>query len=163
MAKKKFSINNFEEIVCSLALFITIFSIVINIILGAVTGQRYGQLEEISIVGFVWITFMGVSAVYKYNSHICIDFLVNALPKRVQDIIDLFIYVLLILFNVYLVSIAWELALSATEKTTPLLGISYFFIDLSVVIGFSCMTIRTIIDLVRKIKGFGHRTKEDHV
>lgn len=162
MTKKRFSINNFEEIVCSLALFITIISIVINIVLGAVTGRRYGQLEEISIVGFVWVTFMGVSAVYKYNSHICIDFLVNAFPKRVQDFIDLLIYVLLILFDAYLVSVAWELALSATEKTTPLLGISYFFIDLSVVIGFSCMAIRTIIDLVRKIRGFRSRAKEDH-
>lgn len=162
MTKKKFSINNFEETVCALALFVTIVSITINIIIGAVTGRRYGQLEEISLVGFVWITFMGVGAVYKYNSHICIDFFVNALPKRLQDIVDIFVYVLLAVFNIYLISVAGELAISATEKTTPLLGISYFFIDLSVVVGFSCMTIRTVVNLVRKIKKFWNHEKEDH-
>lgn len=152
MKQRKIRIGNFEEIICSVALFVTITTIVINIICGEVTGRRFGQLEELSISAFVWVTFMGVSVAYKHRAHICIDFAVSAMPKAIQKVVDIFVYVVLILFNIYLVKVAWDLAVSATGKTTSLLGLSYFYIDLSVVLGFSCMTIRTVIDLADSLK-----------
>lgn len=160
MKQRKLTIDNFEEMICSIALCITIAAIVINIITGAVTGKRFGQLEELSISAFVWVTFMGVSVAYKRRAHICIDFVVNALPGKIQQAIEFLVYFILIAFNIYLVKTAWELAVSATGKTTSLLGLSYFFIDLSVVAGFTCMTIRTVIDLVRSVKSLKKKEEE---
>lgn len=161
MKHRKISIDNFEEIICSFALFITIAAIVINIVCGKVTGKRFGQLEELSISAFVWVTFMGVSVAYKHRAHICIDFAVNAMPKGVQQAVNFFVCIVLIVFNIYLVKVAWDLAISATGKTTSLLGLSYFYIDLSVVIGFSCMTVRTVIELVNSVKRLKKNGKED--
>lgn len=160
MKHRKITIDSFEEVVCSIAMLVTIIAIVINIICGTVTGKRFGQLEEISISAFVWVTFMGVSVAYKHRAHICIDFAVNSMPEAARRTVDLFVYLVLIIFNIYLVRVAWALAVSARGKTTSLLGLSYFYIDLSVVMGFSCMTIRTVIDLVSSLKRLKKKDEE---
>ena len=143
-------LNHSEELLCSIAMSIVILAVMANILLGITTGRRYGQLEELAITAFVWVTFLGASVAYKRGAHICIDFLVKKFPERMQMLTDLLIKLFLIAFNSYLVYMAWVLSINA-RITSPMLNIPYFYIYLSVVLGFGCMTIRIIIDLVRDI------------
>ncbi len=142
MSKLKFFFSNFEEILCSLALSITILAVLINTILGWTVGRRFGEFEEIALVGFVWITFLGISVVYKDVIHIRIDFILDALPKKITVIIDFVINIGIILFCFFVTKNASMLMFGAINKTTSLLRMSYFFIDLPVVLGFGLMSIR---------------------
>ncbi len=144
--------NKFEEIVTSMALSITILAVLINTLSGWIIGKRYGQLEEIAITGFVWVTFLGISVVYKNGAHIRIDFIVEAFPKKIKNIVQIIVDITVILFSIFVAYNASVLMMGAIEKTTSLLHISYFFIDLPVVLGFSFMTIRTIIQMTKDFK-----------
>lgn len=150
--KIKFLLANIEEIVCGIALIITILTTLINIITGWIFGTRYGELQEFAILGFVWVTFAGIGIAYKHNAHICIDFFVTALPPKIRKTVILIVDLFLILFNLTFIYYAWQLALNAYVKTTSLTGIPYFYVDISVIIGFSFMTIYSIIGFIRAVK-----------
>lgn len=144
--------NNLEEIICSIALCITIIAVMVNTFLGWTIGKRFGQLEELAITGFVWVTFLGISVVYKRSSHIRIDFIVSTLPEKTRKVLNISMDIIVMIFNTYIIYYAYILAMGAIQKTTPLLNISYFYIDLSVILGFVFMTIHSIRNLVSDIR-----------
>ena len=46
-------------------------------------------LEEIQALLFMWITFIGGSAAFRYASHVSIEILVDSLPKKIGGLIEL--------------------------------------------------------------------------
>jgi len=149
---------NIEEIICCSALVITIMSVLINTISGWVTGKRYGELIEIALIGFVWVIFMGLGIVNKYSNHIRIDFIIDALPKGIRKIIIPIVEVLCIVFCLYIAYYASILTMGAVNKTTSLLRISYFYIDLAVVLGFISLAFHNILDLIKSLRLAGKET-----
>lgn len=145
-------LNNLEEIICSIALCITIIAVMINTFLGWTIGKRFGQLEELAITGFVWVTFLGISVVYKRSSHIRIDFIVSTLPEKIKKVLNVSTNIIVMLFNAYIIYYAYVLTMGAIQKTTSLLNISYLYIDISVILGFLFMTIHSIRNLVSDIR-----------
>ncbi|WP_105615200.1 TRAP transporter small permease [Vallitalea okinawensis] len=150
--KAKLILNNLEEIICSIALSVTIIAVMINTFLGWTIGKRFGQLEELAITGFVWVTFLGISVVYKRSKHIRIDFIVSTLPEKIKRVLNIVTDIVVLLFNMYIIYYAYILAMGAIQKTTSLLNISYFYIDLSVILGFLFMTIHLIRNIVNDIR-----------
>ena len=47
-------------------------------------------LEEIQALLFMWITFIGGSAAFRYASHVSIEILVDSLPKKIGGLIERF-------------------------------------------------------------------------
>lgn len=152
--KKKllFVIKNFEEILCCSALLVTVCAVLFNIVSGILFRRRFGQCEEIAIAAFVWITFIGISVAYKHKAHICIDFVMEALPRRAREILEPIILLVMIAFNVVVVYYAAGMTLHAANKTMPLSGLPYFYINGSVVIGFFFMTVYAIRDFANIIR-----------
>lgn len=67
-------------------------------------GRRYIfnspviYVQELTILGGVWLTFIGIGLFFKDHSDITIDFLVQHLPKRLQLVNELFVDLVLLFF-----------------------------------------------------------------
>ena len=94
-------------------------------------------LEEIQALLFMWITFIGGSAAFRYASHVSIEILVDSLPKKIGGLIERFDVLLQLLILGYLCyqEFAYYFQLISTGKVTNLLRIPYSVAYLALPIG----------------------------
>ena len=94
-------------------------------------------LEEIQALLFMWITFIGGSAAFRYASHVSIEILVDSLPKKIGGLIERFDVLLQPLILGYLCyqEFTYYFQLISTGKVTNLLRIPYSVAYLALPIG----------------------------
>ena len=94
-------------------------------------------LEEIQALLFMWITFIGGSAAFRYASHVSIEILVDSLPKKIGGLIERFDVRLQLLILGYLCyqEFTYYFQLISTGKVTNLLRIPYSVAYLALPIG----------------------------
>ena len=94
-------------------------------------------LEEIQALLFMWITFIGGSAAFRYASHVSIEILVDSLPKKIGGLIERFYVLLQLLILGYLCyqEFTYYFQLISTGKVTNLLRIPYSVAYLALPIG----------------------------
>ena len=94
-------------------------------------------LEEIQALLFMWITFIGGSAAFRYASHVSIEILVDSLPKKIGGLIERFDVLLQLLILGYLCyqEFTYYFQLISTGKVTNLLRIPFSVAYLALPIG----------------------------
>ena len=94
-------------------------------------------LEEIQALLFMWITFIGGSAAFRYASHVSIEILVDSLPKKIGGLIERFdvLLQLLLLGCLCYQEFTYYFQLISTGKVTNLLRIPYSVAYLALPIG----------------------------
>ena len=94
-------------------------------------------LEEIQALLFMWITFIGGSAAFRYASHVSIEILVDSIPKKIGGLIERFDVLLQLLILGYLCyqEFTYYFQLISTGKVTNLLRIPYSVAYLALPIG----------------------------
>ena len=100
-------------------------------------------LEEIQALLFMWITFIGGSAAFRYGSHVSIEILVDSLPKKIGGLIERFDVLLQLLILGYLCyqEFTYYFQLISTGKVTNLLRIPYSVAYLALPIGGVLMVV----------------------
>ena len=100
-------------------------------------------LEEIQALLFMWITFIGGSAAFRYASHVSIEILVDSLPKKIGGLIERFDVLLQLLILGYLCyqEFTYYFQLISTGKVTNLLRIPYSVAYLALPIGGELMLV----------------------
>ncbi|WP_338786211.1 TRAP transporter small permease [Metabacillus sp. FJAT-53654] len=151
MIKKIF--DPIDDIIATLALAVIISLTVINVFLRFVLNSPVAWAEEISIGLFIWLVFVGMSSAMKRDNHIGVDYFVNKMPRplKISAIIirALAIYSALIYVLIYLGS---SLTAQAHSKVTPILAISYQYIDIAVPIGGVLTAIHFTRLLIQSLK-----------
>lgn len=129
-------LNIIDDIVSTIALVGVVGLTGINVILRYAFNHPVPWIEEIVLALFIWLVFIGISSTMKRDGHVGVDFFVNKMPRNVRIISEVVraaaIYYVLIYVFVYLGS---SLTLQATNKLTPILGLSYQIIDIAIPIG----------------------------
>ena len=94
-------------------------------------------MEEVQALLFMWITFIGGSAAFRYASHVSIEILVDSLPKKIGGLIERFDVLLQLLILGYLCyqEFTYYFQLISTGKVTNLLRIPYSVAYLALPIG----------------------------
>lgn len=64
--------------------------------------------EELSIILFVWTSFLGIAYGFKARLHIGVSFLVDLFPTKVQDAMDFFAKILILIFGGVLTYYGWK-------------------------------------------------------
>ena len=115
---KKFIINIDQYI--SAVLFIAIMVLLfIQVISRYVLGYSFTWAEELSIILFVWMTYMGVSSAVTYRKNLRIDALLDVVPFKVKKAMLIISDVIFIIFNIYLIFPFVELIGSIGNSKTP--------------------------------------------
>lgn len=128
--------NRLDDFIATCALTGVLFVTIVSIFYRFILGRPFAWAEEVTLGLFIWLVFVGVSSAMKREGHIGIDYFVERMPllaRRAALIIRaIVIYFVLLYVLVYL---GFQLTAQASSKLTPVLGISYQFIDIAVPIG----------------------------
>ncbi len=105
--------------------------------------------EELSVILFVLMTYLGVSSAVTYRKHLRIDALLDVVPFKVKKVLLIISDVIFIIFNTYIVFPFINIMASLGNSKSAILGIpkvfSYVFIPL--MLTFS--SVKLVIDIYK--------------
>lgn len=139
-----------------LACFITIIIVSITVIavfMRYVLGDPLQWVEEVLITLFIWMIMLGAASAMRVRGHVSIDAITSMFSPTIQRGIQVFNDILSIVILGTLGWLGLELALEAGEKITPIIGISYTYIDLAVPAGCFLMIAYVLIHMYRDATG----------
>lgn len=125
-------LRNFDDIMSMLLMAFIILLACANVFMRYVVGSPWGWVEEVTIFTFVWLTMIGAASVIKAEGHCSIDVLARKLPPKPRRVLETFVDFCVIVTLVLMIYYGTELTLSAGGKITPMLGISYVYIDAAI-------------------------------
>lgn len=112
-----------------------------------VLGAPITYTEELSGLFMIWIIFLGAVCCEIDDEHLTIDMVVNTLPTPLRFAITVAVGLASIGLLLLMAWLSWELAHSAGLKRTQILRISWFWINLAVVVGAAGMALAMAVRL----------------
>lgn len=155
MEKKSFDwkkfITNIDQYISAIIFIAIMLLLFIQVLSRYVLGHSFTWTEELSILMFVWMTYLGVSSAVTYRKNLRIDALLDVVPFQVKKAMLIISDLVFIAFNIYLIFPFLKLIESIGSSRTPLLGIpkaiSYWLIPVILVI--TCA--KLVIDIIKLI------------
>lgn len=157
-----FLFKNIEEILASVALFITISMVIINVFLRYGFGFVVPWSEELAVICFIWSVYFGISSCYKHKLHMGVDVIIALLPEQAKVLFNIVISFFLLVVNLTLVYLSYDYMM-LSNKVTPVMGMSYFTINGVLFLCFSLMSIHTINFIFKDIKHIQQPQKSDDI
>ena len=115
-------------------------------------GMPVNWAQDVSLLAFGWLTFIGSDIIIKSGGLIRIDMLSNRFPKAVQKTLMLVFLLILIVYGFLLVSQSWN-------RTFNTLKMSYAWCTLAVPVGsllmFFSMIGKMLGDIRKPMKEWG--------
>ena len=148
----KLLFDNLEEIVASLLFFVTLTTVIINVIMRYVIRSGLPWSEELATSCFVWTTFIGAAACYKQRMLIGIEVATSRLPQGAQNVIKLIVDLIMIIMCGVLCYLSVVYVKKTYIKPTALLGVSSATVSVSLILCFLDMTIWSVIFFFRDLK-----------
>lgn len=100
-----------------------------------ILGMPLQWTEEVSGILMIWIVMLGAISCEWRRQHLTIDFAVGALPPAARRALTILVALASIAVLVLMAWLAWNLAQTASFKRTQILRVSWFWLDLAVVVG----------------------------
>lgn len=118
MKKIKKIYDKIEEISLAFSLVVTVIVIFMQVVARKVFNTSLSWSEELARYIFIWQCWLGVSLAYKNNSHIRLDMLIDRLKGKKRSIAELFVLLIMLVFNIFLIKIGIEYMQSAMKLHT---------------------------------------------
>lgn len=153
LRKFEYGMDVVQRFVSGTSFLLMVLAVVFNVFARALFSKTYGWTEEISYLMFTYSVFFGAAYLYKKHGLIMIEVVVDHLPEKIQRMVKIFNFALLFLTNIALADWSSDLAVFALNKTTTVLGIPYFYIDISITLSSLMMAYYSLKFLVLMIQG----------
>ena len=141
----------FEEIFASIAISITVLIVILNVVLRYGFGFVIPWTEELSVICFIWAVYLGGSSCYKNKLHLGVDVVIAQLPEQSRQRYQIVLYSFMLVLNITILWLSVKYLMLST-KFTPVMGISYIYINSVLVLSFALITFHTARFLVQEIK-----------
>ena len=159
----KWILLNPMEIIASAALIFSISISVVNGLTRYFIKYTWNPGTDVNTICFAYIVFCGSAAAYRRKMHYGIDVFVNLLPEKVRRIVDVVTHLVILAALVLATYLSVSLAMNVGGKIMPNTKISYFWYDLSAVLGFAYMAIYEAQHIVQMLKSLKTTKKEETV
>lgn len=123
-----------------------------GVVMRYVFKAPFSWLEEVQLMCFIWMAFMGGCMVFRQGNHICIDILVDTFPPKVARFIEWVIALINAGALIYLClkGIQYVLQMHISSRMTSILGIPYAVIYSILPVGCVLMIANQMVYLLRK-------------
>lgn len=123
-----------EEII-SAGLLSLIAVLVFVSALARTIGHPVNWAQDMSLLAFGWLTFLGSDVIIRHGNLIRIDMLVNKLPKCIQSVLTLIFDALMLIFLAILVVYGYKLVNQSWLRSFNTLSVSYAWCTMAVPVG----------------------------
>lgn len=133
-------------------LLLAIFVLVFSSALARTAGRPINWAQDMSLVFFAWMTFIGGDYLLRCTKMINIDMLIRKLPKPVQKTMHLIFNLAILGLLIFFVKYGFDLFAATQQRMITTIGIPYAWVTLSVPCGSLLMISSVIINTVRDIR-----------
>lgn len=147
---KKF-LKKFELYLGSVFISVTTVIVIMNVFTRYCLNFTYFWAEEIAVGCFVWTIFLGTTAAYREKGLIGVEAVVNFLPQRIREMVELFTFTLIMVLTGIMFYFSFTYV-AGSDKITAALEISYGYINAGIVLSFGLMTLYSICFVVESFK-----------
>jgi TRAP-type C4-dicarboxylate transport system permease small subunit len=134
----------FEETITAFLLAIMSIFILLDVFSRSFLNISSAHVEELSIIFFIYIVFLGSAAGTKRNEHICVDTIFRFFPDKTQKIVSIFGDFLNVIFFGWLTYSGTKLVLCQKCFTSPSFEISLSVFSIPLPISSALMAIYTM-------------------
>ncbi|APC12469.1 MULTISPECIES: TRAP transporter small permease [Providencia] len=150
-------LGKLSDIVSSLAVAAIVMITILAVFMRWLLNDPLMWSEEVLIICYIWLVMIGAASAAGKRMHVSIDAITSLFPEKIQLVIAVFTHIMAIIALSIFGYLGYELSIIAEDKITPIIGVSYYYIDLSVPIGASIMVLFSIQhlleDMSKLIKG----------
>lgn len=144
--------GNLYKKLCVVILALMVVIVFTNTMLRYFFHSGIAQTEEILRYLFIWLSFLGIIAVYKQHGHICVTLLTERLsPKAAAGVAILVNIMILAAFAVLMTGSVGYMGESAS-MVGELTGLPYRYIILAILLASVCCFGFAIRDLLRSLR-----------
>ena len=90
-------LTELDVLVACIALLILIAATFIGVPMRYAVGKPFTWLEEVQSACLVWIVFASAGAAFRTGSHVAIEMVVERFPKRVQQVFQIVIALVVVI------------------------------------------------------------------
>ncbi len=117
---------------------------------------------DFTLLLFAWFSFFACSQAMRKKAHIGVTLLVERLPQKVQQFINIFNDILMIAFMVLMVYYSFRVSIINVKQKIYTMGISYSFVTMSLAIGGIFIIFSLIAQFIEHIYIFmGKKTEAE--
>ncbi len=129
--KKNNILVNLDLILAAIALSILIVVTFGGVIMRYFISKPIIWAEEVQLWCFLWMTFLGAGAAFRYGSHVAVEMVVSKFPKKLQKIVEIFDYVVCMVVLAYLAYLGCDIIklMIKIGKSTSILHVPFYFIN----------------------------------
>lgn len=137
----------------TVALLLAIMSLLIfwQVFSRTLVGTSLTWSEELSRFIMIWIVLLGSCVALLKNEHIVVNVLANYVSEKTKKSIDIFIYLISIVFFIVLVIYGWDLGQASVSQKAPSTGISMFWAYLSIPVGAVLLILNSISLILERL------------
>ena len=77
-------VKNLDLAIACVALCVLIVVTFGGVVMRYLVGSPLIWAEEVQLMCFMWMTFFGAGAAFRYGSHVAVEIVVEQLPKKIQ-------------------------------------------------------------------------------
>lgn len=114
--------------------------------------QPLNWAQDVALVAFAWLIFLGSDVAVRNSGLIGIDLVVKHFPAVVQKALDIIFKIIILGFLAVLVYYGYEMTVTGWVRQITALHISYGYVTMAVPVGALLMMISTSVRLVERIK-----------
>jgi len=157
-------LGNIDIIGAGIGLVLLVFLTLGGALCRYLLDSPFTWMEEIQSMLEVWVVFLGAGYGFRVGAHVSIEILVDALPKKIQKVIDPLIAVVVIGTLSYLLyqSIGYVNLFIRSERVSSYLQIPYKYIYVIVPVCCGLMIANYLFVVIKKMQGMDV-TKETEI
>lgn len=151
------TIIKFGDILCKIAewILMTLLAAMTVVVFVQVVFRWIGAAlpwsEEFARYCMIFLTYVGASIGIKRKSLVAIEAVVVLLPKKVQHIIEILVYLLIVVVSAVVFYYAWMLCARTMGQISPAMHIPMGFMYGALVIGFALVIVQAVIVIIRDL------------
>ncbi|MDR2747894.1 MAG: TRAP transporter small permease subunit [Treponema sp.] len=142
-----------EVVVCGAGFAALVFLVFMSAILRFFRISMAWNIDMAMLL-LAWTAFLGADIAYRSGQLVGIDLLTRGLPKTIQKIIEITVFLIILAAMVLIVYFGYRLAASEWIRKYQSIPIPYSLVTISIVVTAASMTLSTILKIRRSIINF---------
>lgn len=165
MLKKIYKVYCVAEcIIAGIGFFAIVMLTLMNAILRTTVSMPIIFADDLSLLLFSWVAFLGADVALRHCRLVGMDILTSKLPEKIQKVLQLVVYIIIIGALIMFAKFGYELAMGNWARNYNSLPISYGWATLSLPVCSVLMVLTAVIKVVKLLRHFGnddYRLKQD--
>ncbi len=144
-------LNRGEDYLCGAMFIFLMVLLTVQVISRYIFHHSFTWTEEIAVLVFVWMSFLGVAGSVLTRQHLKIDFLVDMLPFKAKKVLLIFDDLVFMIFCIYILKPFMSIINNLNGATTALLKIPKVVGYIVIPLSLGLAIIRLVQDIIKLI------------